>query len=67
MNEWQTIDTAPRDGSQILLADHLVASDGYFELFSNNNKGSWIWPYVLRTPTHWMPLPTLPPKQEESK
>ena len=60
---WQPIDTAPKDGSQILLADHLVVSDGYFEPLSNNNKGSWIWPYVLRNPTHWKPLHDLPGAQ----
>lgn len=65
--DWQPIDTAPKDGSQILLADRLVAADGYFEPSANNDKGSWIWPYVLRNPTHWMPLTNLPPKQEVSK
>lgn len=63
MTMWQPIDTAPRDGSQILLADHMVVADGYFEPLSNNNKGSWIWPYVMRNPTHWMPLPELPGAQ----
>ena len=65
--EWQPIDTAPRDGSQILLANHLVASDGYFDYLLNKGNGSWVWPYVKHEPTHWMPLPNLPPKQESSK
>jgi len=63
--DWQPIDTAPKDGSQVLLADRLVAADGYFESSANNDKGAWIWPYVLRNPTHWMPLTNLPPKQEK--
>lgn len=65
--DWQPIDTAPKDGSQVLLADSLVAADGYFEPSVNNGKGSWIWPYVFRNPTHWMPLTNLPPEQETPK
>lgn len=64
---WQPIETAPKDGSQILLANHLMTSDGYFEPLANGGKGSWIWPYVLREPTHWKPVPDLPRKQEERK
>ena len=61
---WQPIETAPKDGSQILLADHLMTSDGYFKPLANGGKGSWIWPSVLRKPTHWKLMPELPRKQK---
>lgn len=65
--EWRPIDTAPKDGTRILLANSYVAADGYFDYLLNKGKGCWVWPYVLRNPTHWMPMPNLPPKQEMSK
>lgn len=64
--EWQPIDTAPRDGTKILLADSSVAADGYFDYLLNKGNGSWVWPYVKREPTHWAPLPGFP-KQETPK
>lgn len=64
--EWQPIETAPKDGTNILIAYR----DGYFgdmvvtkaawdedkekwdKLFSNE--------YIKDIPTHWMPLPKPP-------
>ena len=59
MSEWQPIETAPRDGTEILLWE-----DGYI-------LGSWVEEYGYfadpdghlwknRQPTHWMPLPAPP-------
>ena len=57
--EWQPIETAPKDGSFILLATPKGRiADGFWSLV----YGVWSWPYVMVEPTHWMPLPT-PPKR----
>lgn len=63
--EWQGMDSAPKDGTAILL--------GWFELpgqramevaFWNELRGSWCQVHRLLTkdeafqPTHWQPLPT---------
>ena len=58
-NEWQPIETAPKDGSFILLATpKCLIADGFWSLVYR----VWSWPYVMVEPTHWMPLPT-PPKR----
>lgn len=57
--EWRDIETAPKDGSFILLATPKGRiADGFWSLV----YGVWSWPYVMVEPTHWMPLPT-PPKR----
>lgn len=55
--EWQSIETAPKDGTRVLLAGKggKVADGRWAEL-----QGIWIWPYVLSDPTHWLPAPPLP-------
>jgi len=59
---WQTIDTAPNDGTRILV----------YEPFEPNIESAWwndeldmFWPCsnrgdFWRQPTHWMPLPDAP-------
>jgi len=57
-NSWQPIETAPKDGSRILLATPTgKISDGMWSL----QYRVWSWPYVMVEPTHWMPAPE-PPK-----
>jgi len=67
---WQPIETAPKDGTEILLADERV-SGGFmtvvsFEVVEGND---WVWhtndgiSYHEKAFTHWMPLPE-PPKQD---
>lgn len=69
MTEWQPIETAPKDGSELLLAYILMHDDLPHQLV----VGRWDDEFVefreplryeqpLETqPTHWMPLPE-PPK-----
>lgn len=59
--KWQLIDTAPRDGSEVLIAwpgqEPVV---GWWERF----RGCFAWHEASRPkfhqPTHWMPLPAPP-------
>lgn len=67
--EWQPIETAPKDSSYVLLAGKYrndVAS-GYWLQSAYAGNGAWIWPFVHKHPTHWMPLPAAPgPSDGES-
>lgn len=72
MSEWQSIESAPRDGTRVLLCEIVQCpvkrywvTEGWYSV---EHKGWWeanIDPldYVGRQcyPTHWMPLPE-PPK-----
>ena len=66
-DRWQPIETAPKDGSYVLLAGKRredIAS-GYWLQYAYAGNGAWIWPFVLKDPTHWMPLPKAPAMQED--
>lgn len=54
---WQPIETAPRDGTRLLLysVHRRRIADGEF-----GNYRVWSWPYVMVEPTHWQPLPPGP-------
>lgn len=66
MTEWQPIETAPMDGTKILV----VNWDGH--IYEAQRDGDyWNFPFadqhgcgccggVSDDPTHWMPLPELP-------
>lgn len=58
---WKTIDTAPRDGTEIMLFDGISIlspcsfDDGGWQMYD-----SFFWGSVKTEPTHWMPLPEKP-------
>jgi uncharacterized protein DUF551 len=59
--EWQPIETAPKDGRDLLLANIGIVRLAFWD---EARGGQWsIWPGrdQFFKPTHWMPLPE-PPK-----
>lgn len=65
--EWQDISTAPRDGTDLLVANSRVFG-GHMTVvsFYEEDDGRQFWlsqemeSYQIDTFTHWMPLPTPP-------
>lgn len=60
--QWQPIETAPTDGTRILLCGKGgKIADGYYgqpDGFANPKQ--FVWPYIHANPTHWMPLQAPP-------
>ncbi len=75
MGDWQPIETAPRDGREILGFNAVSAATcnstgmtvAYFQC-DGDGGGWWVWEYIL-DPTHWCPFPDPPTTNlaEESK
>lgn len=67
-NKWLTIDSAPKDGTAILLHGllHQPSIDAgtpetVMGHWTEYNGGGWVWHGPLAiTFTHWMPLPAPP-------
>lgn len=60
---WRPIETAPRDGTPILLCGQ--TGDRIVGRWSTAFSGSWVleaYDAIGIEPTHWMPLPSPPPK-----
>ena len=75
MTEWQPIETAPKDGTPMLLFypilgvcfgcwDHIGTADWWIADSVGEDPSGWRCPYQEddMEPTHWMPLPA-PPKE----
>lgn len=61
-DKWLPIETAPKDGTKILLLRDEFASTGWWEngpVIGYFITGSGTYP-PWSMPTHWMPFPTLP-------
>ncbi|RUW69835.1 DUF551 domain-containing protein [Mesorhizobium sp. M2A.F.Ca.ET.067.02.1.1] len=70
--EWQPIDTAPKDGTKVLLwmvhRNAAYSPDPIGEGWAapvtakwiDHNGGGWTWHGMLGRPTHWMALPAAP-------
>lgn len=64
--QWQPIETAPKDSTLILLrGKENRHADGYWQPTTiSTGAEHWVWPYINREPTHWMPLPAAPKPKE---
>lgn len=67
--QWQPIDTAPKDGSAILLSTEATIAAGYYEPGSVKFGIAPHWRNSCRdklsfTPTHWAVLPPAPEAAE---
>lgn len=69
MEQWQPIETAPKDGTEILLASTGLLSDiGLCHWRNDNVMVGWTWGLgkSFRGATHWMPLPPYPDTTERT-
>lgn len=64
MAEWQPIETAPKDGIDIIVSD---SGELVSVAFWDKDEGKWLdsmnhngYDHATRNPTHWMPLPEPP-------
>jgi hypothetical protein len=71
-NNWYVIDTAPKDGTRIMLCVHpnplYTPVVGMWRSFHPNAKGKECWRndlgMIIHNPTHWMEL--LPPPAQDT-
>lgn len=62
VTEWQPIETAPKDGREILLfarGNRDFIGVGQWAKGNLPETYGWFWSFAIR-PTHWMPLPEPP-------
>jgi len=62
MTEWQPIDTAPKDGANLLVTDGETTALGWHDEFDEPEEPWCGW---IKWPTHWMFLPAPPKKGDE--
>lgn len=69
MTQWQPIDTAPKDGTWVLLLwpinSHVgpVACEGQYYHAKDGDSFWWSMLKLKTEPTHWMPLPPTPDRE----
>lgn len=60
MSDWKTIETAPRDGTDVLLWDGQAVELGHW-LDWDDGTGDWVdREFLPLRPTYWMNLPDPP-------
>ena len=59
---WQLIETAPKDGENVIVTNGDEVNVGWWEFYNPEPE----WGGYILYPTHWMPLPA-PPKKGEGK
>lgn len=64
---WEPIDTAPKDGTEILAWDRMVLRVAWQNPWDDGNEGWHLGQFLMFgnetthcQPTHWMPLPKGP-------
>ena len=75
MSEWKPIETAPKDGTDVILLWKGSVEFGWYNVQRNPKFGEWSFYFSgsaaysasnrdpnCPNPTHWMPLPD-PPKE----
>lgn len=68
MSKWQPIDTAPKDGTEIIIWDGSNIRIATFMYTDDDGQMKWFpdgMPFVVAT--HWMPLPSPPLPETEGK
>lgn len=67
-SEWMPIETAPKDGSHLLLrcGGASRVADGFW-LQDEEGCGAWIWPYSADEPIYWQPLPASPKENNHAE
>ncbi|MGZ8258585.1 MAG: DUF551 domain-containing protein [Methylotenera sp.] len=60
--KWQSIDTAPKDGTEILICSGIIYDVGICYWRDDNVMTGWTWgcEKAFNNPSHWMPLPSPP-------
>ena len=60
--EWKRIETAPKDGTEVLVYGLLKDGSGHFITVCPFRGVRWTieWLHNCFPPTHWMPLPDPP-------
>ena len=67
MAGWQPIETAPKDGTPLLLRSKKGRiADGAW-ITATSSCGGWTWAYVNLEPIEWQPLPVEPSMDGESR
>ncbi len=72
MTSWQPIETAPKDGTSVLLCDEYgmqvcvwseTSVHGFMDWVYGACDGEYNFRHAFDSPTHWMPLPDPPTPQ----
>ena len=63
MGDWQPIETAPKDGTQVLVFRRAAPVKRMYGIDCRHPSqygGAWVYSRQREQPTHWMPLPSPP-------